>query len=152
VTSKARVERLARLVSLRLQQRRAREGELAEAKRATLAAEQRVNACLEQCKDIDQERNDCLSEEIDVSILAHYGETRMAVINALERAREVTAAREQEEQVVLGTLLEAHREHRAVEMIHGRHRDTLLRERAKAEQRELDDIPNRSGPTPGEEG
>lgn len=142
--TKRRVARMERLVSLRLQERRQREQEHAAAQRQATLAREAERACEERCADLDRQRDECLCGEVAVEDLAMISAARAAAAKRLRAAAETVAAAVNAADAERARLLGAHKAHRSLEILHDKQLDRLVREDARHEQRELDDIAIRS--------
>lgn len=138
--SKARIDRIARLVSLRTRQRRLRQAGHAAAQQELDRAAVRQQDCAASRDALDREHDDSVRGEVDPLDLELLGQARTradhdlrAAESEVSRANELVRARREE-------LLAAHRAQRALEIFHGKVLRAFEREVLLAEQRELDDI------------
>jgi flagellar export protein FliJ len=142
--NKTRITRLARLVALREQQQRVREAEHAAAIRLVRIAEERQLGCSERCEALDLEHDESLAREVSPLDLELLGIARSRAAEDLREAEiEVSEATEQAE-ARRDDLLSAHRAHRSLEIYHERVVHVFLREVARTEQRELDEMATRA--------
>lgn len=144
--SHKRMKRMARLVSLRLQQKKLKEAEHAAAEKKASHAYHHLTQCQDKCTELDRQLDDCLvGTELTAEDLVLFAQARTAAMRAKECAHEAVLRAEEEARELLGILLCAHKEHRSMEIIHEKVSGSVCRERACSEQREIDDIAQRFG-------
>jgi flagellar biosynthesis chaperone FliJ len=138
--NKARIARIARLVALRQQQRRLQEAAHAVARRKLDLAEQQHERCVASCESLDRQHDDFLQGELDPAELELLGEARSFAGGKLKEAAVATTTASEEAEKSRESLLAAHRAHRSLEMYHGRMTTLHLREVARNEQKDLDEL------------
>jgi len=138
--TKARINRIRRLMALRLQQRRIQEMALSQARNVVDDVTDRRQTCVNEREALNQQHNACLAAEVDPADLAALLSARNLVCRRIDEANEDLCQAKAEADVELAELLSAHRAHRSIELVCDRAMGELRKELAKAEQRELDDI------------
>lgn len=142
--NKARIARIARLVALRQQQRRLQEAVHATAQRKLELASQHRESCVEDCESLDRQHDEFLQEELDPADLELLGSARTHAGNKLKQASKKTDEASREANETRDGLLAAHRAHRSLEMYHGRIQTLHLKDLARAEQKDLDELAQRA--------
>lgn len=138
--TRRRIARMQRLVSLRLQERRQRELEHAEAELAAQQARESRELQANCCDDLDRQRDEFLAGEVSADDLELIAAARVAATRKLKAAGEAVVAAESQAGERRDLLIGAHQAHRSLEILHDKALTRQTRDELRSEQRELDDI------------